>query len=192
MTTPLPTQFTESLRYDYPLTSSSLVIDAGGYHGQFAAEISRRYGCRVDVYEPVFHELCAKALESFPNVSVFPYGLADFTGSTTFHIKGDMTGSFADGPAQEVQMLEVSGVISDSCPVDLLKLNVEGMEYVILNRLLSSPPLMQCLRNIQVQFHSVGPERERLYPALRERLLTTHHLTFDFPWCWENYRRNEL
>jgi hypothetical protein len=48
----------EELRYAYPLTDDSLVIDLGGYKGQWASDIYARYNCRVFIFEPVkvFHE----------------------------------------------------------------------------------------------------------------------------------------
>jgi hypothetical protein len=45
--------FQESDRYDYPLTPDSFVIDAGGYEGNWAAEINHKYRAHVLVFEPV-------------------------------------------------------------------------------------------------------------------------------------------
>src|ERR1700736_2306652 len=42
-----------TLRLTYPeLNESSIVLDLGGYQGQFAADIFSRYGCRIYVFEP--------------------------------------------------------------------------------------------------------------------------------------------
>ena len=41
------------LLYDVPVTTDSLVIDAGGYEGEWTATMIARYGCRSEVFEPV-------------------------------------------------------------------------------------------------------------------------------------------
>ena len=40
----------ETLRLDYPLTQESIVFDLGGYHGDFAAAVYERYGCKVYLF----------------------------------------------------------------------------------------------------------------------------------------------
>ena len=49
-----------ALLYDLPVTTGSLVIDAGGYEGEWSAGMISRYGCRSQVFEPVpaFFEHC--------------------------------------------------------------------------------------------------------------------------------------
>ncbi len=43
----------ESIRLDYPLREDAIVIDAGGYIGDFAADVINKFDCEVDVFEPV-------------------------------------------------------------------------------------------------------------------------------------------
>ena len=54
----------DSLRLDYPLNKNSVIIDAGGYIGDFAADMSHKFGCRIDVFEPVA-EYAEKIRERF-------------------------------------------------------------------------------------------------------------------------------
>ena len=42
-----------TLRMDYPLGPGSLVLDVGGYQGDFAADVVSRYGAKVLVFEPM-------------------------------------------------------------------------------------------------------------------------------------------
>ena len=65
-----------SMRWHYDdLTESSLVIDLGGFKGEFASEINKRYGCKVLVFEPhpVFFEECKKNLRGNSKIQVFNY-----------------------------------------------------------------------------------------------------------------------
>ena len=38
---------------DYPLSSTSVVMDVGGYKGKWTEKIYQRYKCNVIIYEPV-------------------------------------------------------------------------------------------------------------------------------------------
>lgn len=181
-------KFHEALRYDYPLNQRSIVVDAGAYEGQFSAELARRYGCHVYAYEPLpeFYDLAKKNLYDFPCVSVYNLGIGPKDEKRSFRVKGSMTGAYADdGEGQDVQLVSIAEVISNRT-VDLLKLNVEGMEFEILEEMLRSDLVRHCL-NIQVQFHPIFEGCKERYQAIRSGLLRTHRLTYDDPWVWENY-----
>lgn len=42
-----------TLRLDYPLDAESIVLDVGGYKGDFTALIHEKFNCRVFVFEPL-------------------------------------------------------------------------------------------------------------------------------------------
>ena len=43
----------KTLRLNYELNEKSVVIDLGGYEGQWAADIFCKYVCSIHVFEPV-------------------------------------------------------------------------------------------------------------------------------------------
>jgi hypothetical protein len=43
----------ETLRLDYPLDSNSVVVDAGGFEGEWAYSICEKYNSTVYVLEPI-------------------------------------------------------------------------------------------------------------------------------------------
>lgn len=184
--------FKEEDRYRYDLAPESLVIDVGGYRGEFAFRIHQLKKCRVEVFEPILPWF--NDIESFrqavgvSGISVFNAAIGGQARTDTFHIKGDMTGLYADGDdTQLVNVVDVASVIRDR-EVALLKLNCEGSEYEILERILELG-LHRRIRNLQVQFHRLGQDHERRYMAIREGLLKTHRLTFDEPWVWQNFEQ---
>ena len=69
---------------------------------------------------------------------------------------------------------------------DLLKLNIEGGEFSVLEALLDRD-LVKKIGNIQVQFHGCIPDAAARRDKIRERLAATHHLTYDAPFVWENW-----
>lgn len=190
-------EFREEMRYEYELTPDSVVIDCGGYEGRFAEEISRRYGCWVYVHEPVreFYERTRDRLAPWGRVAVIHSGVGRQSEFSSFRVKGDMTGEFADGTgsvervdledAARVIPINLSGVERPS--VDLMKLNIEGGEFDVIERLLECG-LMPKIRNLQVQWHPVVADAEQRREAIMKRLAETHELTWDFGWVWQNWR----
>jgi FkbM family methyltransferase len=184
--------FTESDRYEYPLTPESLVIDCGVHQGTFSHILHEKYGCQILGFEPVgqFYRQAAERLAPFEKIAVRQAGVGATTRTERMSIKGDMTGIFADNPEfEDVPVIAISEILAGLGEVDLIKINIEGMEFELLEAILDAGLATQ-LRNIQVQFHPILPDCERRHAAIRQGLLRTHHLTYDAPWCWENYARD--
>jgi hypothetical protein len=70
-------------RFDYPLDSRSLVLDVGGYEGQWASDVYARYRCRIMVFEPVarFAHDIAERFRHNTDITVSP------TGSVHLHAR---------------------------------------------------------------------------------------------------------
>lgn len=179
--------FTEALRYQYPLGRQSFVIDAGFHEGAFALEIAKLYSCEIEAYEPIqsYYEAGLTKLTG-TKIRLIQAALGNSPRQETFHLKGCMTGAFAEGQAQQVRVLDAMQVIAHRT-VDLLKLNIEGMEFEVLDRLVETGWIKAC-QDIQVQFHDCVPDAKARHQALQAKLLKTHYLTYNAPFCWENYR----
>lgn len=180
----------EDQRYEYPLTKDSVVIDAGGHKGDFARRIAETYSSRVFVFEPVdrYFRACREALKHFPRVAVFPIGIGGYTRRDVFGIRGDSTGRFAAGESEDVDIRSIGEVLAELGldRVALLKLNVEGSEYEILDAILAAG-LAPRFDNIQVQFHDVIPEAVGRRGQIHDRLGLSHCLTYCTPFVWENW-----
>lgn len=177
-------EFTEELRYEYPLTENSVVWDVGAYHGQFACRLIERYGCMVMAFEPVFNSYL-----SYDQLIWIRAALGAKCGLVKFGVSNDWTGKFLKDHGQvEVPVLAIRDLTQNSDPIDLLKLNCEGMEYEILE-CLHRPWEINKFKNIQVQFHQCAPNFEARYDAIAGRLEQTHKLTWRTPFVWENWTR---
>ena len=184
------TDFQESLRYEYPLNPESFVIDIGAHTGVFSAQIYERYKCYIHAYEPIreFYDAANERLKPFrPKVKLFHAGVGPSDAAIQFGVKGDMTGAYTDGNRVEtVNLWNISYILP--FPVSLLKINIEGAEYDLLDAILDRG-LHERMDNIQVQFHGNIPNARERWKAINERLTQTHELTYYFPFCWENYAR---
>ena len=89
--------YSEELRLTYGLTPDSVVLDAGGYRGDWASEINRRYGCAVRVLEPIksFYRQIVDRFAGNHRVQVYNFGLGGVPGTADFGVQNDSTGKFA-------------------------------------------------------------------------------------------------
>lgn len=191
--------FREEDRYLYDLTPDSLVLDVGAHKGAFTREINNRYHCRIYAFEPIaefYLELRKEFTGVHDRITLHPYGVSGETQQVSMKVKGDMSGAFAEGREQIVQCIgigelldRIGGWTPDKpmlpC-VDLLKLNIEGMEMSLLEWLLDSGRTKE-IRRIQVQPHSVVPQAEQRWAEIDRRLQQTHQLIYFEPWCWSGY-----
>tara|TARA_R110001583_G_scaffold193297_1_gene361363 strand:- start:1921 stop:2508 length:588 start_codon:yes stop_codon:yes gene_type:complete len=181
-------------RLQYDLGFESVVFDVGGYHGHFADDISWLYGCTVHVFEPVnkFYNLIRNRFQYIPSIQVHPFGLSNKTEKVTFGMDGISTSLYKLGSYKTtVQLKNIEEVVDDLSltNIDLIKLNIEGGEYSLLEHCLEKQ-LVSKMKNIQVQFHKDwGPgDAVNRRENIRKQLQDTHELTYNYDWVWENWR----
>jgi FkbM family methyltransferase len=187
--------FHEGLRYEYPeLTAESLIIDAGGFEGNWFKTMFERYKCNVVVYEPAYafwlkcsmvaHELNPDASK----IKVNNWALGGSARTESFMISGDASGMFApEGKQEKVVVFDASNGGPFQGAVDVLKLNIEGMEFEVLESLIAAGVITK-IKNIQVQFHNCVPDYENRYRLLREQLVKTHEPEWGSEPVWQNFR----
>jgi len=187
----------EDLRIDYDLDESSLVVDAGGYAGQWASDVVGRFLCRVHVYEPVpaFAEQIRARFARNPLVAVHAVGLAGETRDVPIELRGtgsSIVGANGAAPTAVVPLVRASEAFDEAGidRIDLIKVNIEGAEYELLEHLAAAGWLPR-IRHVQVQFHDIGPGSAERMRALRARLAETHEVLWRHELVWESWRRRE-
>jgi FkbM family methyltransferase len=185
----------ETLRLDYDLGPDSIVLDLGAYQGAFAHDIGTRYGSRLYLSEPVpqFIDQLRVRFAGDPKVTILPFAMGGQDGELSLSLDADATSMFKAGAAAVVAPVRAIDKVLDELGVDrvdLLKINVEGAEYDILEALVRSGWISR-VRDIQVQFHDFVPDAPARLAALRRRLSATHFPTYLYTFVWENWRRRE-
>ena len=56
-------------RFDYDLTPESVVLDVGGYEGQWASDLYARQRCQIRIFEPV-REFAQLIDARFPEIRI--------------------------------------------------------------------------------------------------------------------------
>jgi FkbM family methyltransferase len=184
-----------TLRLDYPLDPSSIVFDVGGFRGDFAAQIHERYQCQIHVFEPVkqYYNEIKRRFSQKPQIKVHPFGLGAKNQEILINLQDDGS-SFvkkSEGSSSEVaRIISIQDFLEQhTIPrIDLLKVNIEGGEFELLDSLLDTG-LIQLVEHLQVQFHLFVPDATRRRGLLRKRISITHELTYDYYFIWENWKK---
>lgn len=184
-------------RMEHPLDRDSVVFDVGGYVGDFAANTHDRFGCRVFVFEPVeeFFDRCQRRFAGNDDVRCFQFGLSARDEEATIYKSGDGTSLFRPGAAGDTDRIRLKSFDSvlEECgiaEVDLLKVNIEGAEYGLLEAMLASGAMAR-VNFLQVQFHKFFRGADRQRDAIRRRLRETHEEMWNYPFVWESWARRK-
>ncbi len=167
------------MRYDYPLDAESVIWDGGAYEGVFAREMAHKYGCTVHAFEPCrrFFEIAQATCREFDTVKLHHFALGSVTRALPLSVRGNSTGFFYESEETEKSnVIDVAALIDilDSPPtIDLLKLNIEGSEFEVLEHLLDTGRISR-FKNIQVQFHMNVKDWTNRLTDIYSRLFVTH------------------
>ena len=186
----------QTLRLSYPLDLNSLVFDVGGYIGNFAADIFCKYNCNIYIFEPVteFYEKVKARFSNNPKVKVFHAGLSDRSSAAKISINGTSSSVFNTNSenTEEIKFISVVDFINDHGikKIDLMKINIEGGEYSLLDSLIEHD-FLDITRYYQIQFHKFIPDAKEKRGNIRTELSKTHRLFWDYPFVWESWGKKE-
>jgi len=182
----------QTLRLNYNLTQNSLVIDAGGYKGEWSKSIFDRYGCNLIIFEPVskYFDIINQKFIGEEKISVIKRGLSNEDKEIVIFDSEDSSSIFwGDGESEKIQLEKFSSFISTHQikEIDLIKINIEGGEYDLLEDILESG-LANKIGNLQIQFHRFVEGCKEKRDLIRNELSKTHSLTYDYEFIWENWK----
>lgn len=183
-------------RLNYDLAPSDIIVDLGGYKGQWASDIYSRYLCKVHIFEPVrdFAQLIKARYKMNPDIQVYDHALGAETGEMTIFLDENATSSFKNsGKALTSSVIDFEAWLqaSNINEIALLKVNIEGGEYDLLEHLIDTK-IVKRIRNIQVQFHDFVPNSALRAKRIRDRLRIGHKLTYQYTFIWENWQRIDI
>jgi FkbM family methyltransferase len=150
--------------YIRPLGADSIILDVGANRGQFALQMSQRFGARFYLVEANPH--LASHLRAVGQFPVFACAVAAREGTIGLNIaQNDEGSSVLTLPAAsdcgcilretvEVPARTLASIFAEigQRRVDVLKMDIEGAEVEVLESL--PKPLLQTIGQITVEFHS--------------------------------------
>lgn len=183
----------ERFRFDYELNPDSVVLDIGGYEGQWASDLYTRQRCQIHVFEPVrsFASTISERFAGNSDVQVHAYALGAENRIEMLNVAGASSSAHKRKKLQEevefrdIQEWYSNGNIGD---IALMKINIEGGEYELLERMLETD-LVRHVHSLQIQFHYFVEDATSRMAAIQHRLAVTHSPTWQYQFIWENWKR---
>ena len=148
--------------YTSLVNRDSIVVDLGAHKGEFASEISSRFGCNCYLVEalPV---LFAQIAES-SSVRKFNFAMAGRDEPVELYVSKNLEGSTISGAAAKgsegtvtLEGITLKTLMSKAGidAIDLLKMDIEGAEIVLLEA--TSDVTLASLTQLTIEFHEFVP-----------------------------------
>ena len=167
---------------DFKLSPDAIVYSAGvGFDVTFDLELIRRWGCVVHAFDPgdeVRDYLATLALP--PEFRFQQVALGTTDGRHAFIKSNDASYSVTASQAEDVDHLQtrtVATLMADRghLSIDLLKMDIEGFEYAVLDQMIESGLRPRCLL---VEFHHFQQKRREETLKIVQRLKDAGYRNF--------------
>ena len=181
-------------RLNYNLNNESIVFDLGANEGWFVEQINNKFGSKIFCFEPInkFITLIEKKFIKNKNIIILPFAISDKNETNIIYYNDNSSSIYVknDEPIK-INCITLDEVINKYKinKIDLIKINIEGEEYKLLEYIIKNNLIEKCM-NIQVQFHVIIEDYEKRYNLIKTELEKTHHLTYKYPFVWENWEKN--
>ncbi len=157
------------------LDRNSIVYSIGvGSEMSFDISLIQQYGLTVHAFDPTPRSIEWIQKQIIPSeFHFYSIGIADFDGVATFHppanpshVSYSLMGGLTDGVSQPVQapVRRLRSLMTElgHSYIDLLKMDIEGSEYGVIENLLDEHiPVRQILVEFHHRFSSGGVEKTR-------------------------------
>jgi FkbM family methyltransferase len=143
------------------LLDRPLVYSFGvGEDVSFDLELIRRFDATIHAFDPTPRSVAWITGQQVPETFRFhPFGIADYDGVSSFqppanpaHVSYTMTTRPGGSPSCELQVKRMQTLLDElqHARIDLLKMDIEGAEYAVIDDLLASGILV---KQLLVEFH---------------------------------------
>jgi FkbM family methyltransferase len=181
-----------TLRINYNLDETSLVVDLGGYEGKFSQKIYDVYNCNIICFEPCSHffEKIKMRFHGIDKIKIYNSGVGNLTETKVLYRCEDSTSFYCKvgDHSESSNIISFDSFVKNIKKIDLLKINIEGGEYDLLDHIIQND-LQEKIINIQVQFHRNIKNCEVRRKNIQELLKKTHALTYNYDFIWENWHK---
>lgn len=184
----------QKFRLDHYKIHQGLIIEIGACDGDFTEKLAAKFPhSSIIAVEPVRtnFEAAEKRLAHLPNVVLTNLGLWTFDGSV--HMTDDGAASavayIPERESKQVHMYDVGRYLKSLGDIALVIMNTEGSEYTLLPEIIFSKAITK-IQDLQIQFHDTFDEASEVMADIQARLAATHHLTYQYPFVMENWRRS--
>lgn len=172
-----------TLALDWTLDENSHVWEIGGFEGRWAAQITEKFNCFIDIFEPQSWAV-EKMRERFKDnskITIHPYGLwirQEWMRMGDYFTDGAsiLKESFGD------HLVEFKGIFYEidgfGHEIDLCLMNIEGAEFFLIPSITYSGRIAR-LKRFWCQFHTFADETGEKTKHIYKKMEETHRLLWD-------------
>lgn len=179
-------------RLNYDLNENSIVLDIGGFKGEWSQSIFDLYGCNIYIFEPVkkYYNEIKNKFDSNEKIRVFNFGLGGSTRKETINSNGDSSNIYSANGSEEILIKNILETIDELNldRIDLCKQNIEGGEYELMS-VLGKSDKIKTINHLQIQFHKMTEIKNcvEMRENIKNELLKTHDIDYSYDWVWEGF-----
>ncbi|MFN7541007.1 MAG: FkbM family methyltransferase [Bacteroidota bacterium] len=182
------------LLLDVNIDSNQMVLDIGGYKGEWTSHIFLKYGCKSIIYEPnqSFAEICKNKFKYNQSIQVVCTGVGGSNRKANFSNAQDGTSEFLNNETDsfEAEITDIAEILAGiATEIGCMKINIEGGEYELVERLLTTGKI-ELVNNLLIQFHRQPADYQTRYNSIIEALKKTHQCVWSFNMVWEYWKKN--
>lgn len=182
-----------TLRQQYNLNEDSIVFDIGASVGDWCVPIYDRYKCNIYAFEPTdLYSRCHARVWDKGKVNLYKKAAFTYDGNLDLGIQESEASIFHSENIVTIECIDFKKFLLENnfTNIDLIKINIEGAEYPLLIDLIENN-VINIFQNLQIQFHIIDGFEDQ-YQFIASKLSETHHLTWRYPFVWENWERNAV
>lgn len=183
----------DSKRTNIVLKEGEILFDLGGYKGDYSADILiKNKNITAYIFEPVkkYADNIKKRFENYRNVLVYQFGLSDSNQDIIINIQEESSSFIKEIQSKEKEKTIIKDIheflIENKIQkIGLMKVNIEGSEYPLLERLIETNAISK-INRLLVQFHYIDKNSYQRMNKIWKELEKTHNLIWYFrPYVWE-------
>jgi FkbM family methyltransferase len=175
-------------------SETPIIFDLGGHKGDWVQIALTKYPKSIIyVFEPIklYYDLICDRFKSINNVKVFNFAISDKTYETEISIEGDRSSIHFDSKTIEKECIKVKNIREFLFEeqiffVDLIKINIEGEEYNLLEYLMNTPELC-VFQNYVVQFHRNIENHISRRNFILNNIKKFYDIIFSVDFVWEGW-----
>ena len=181
----------KDFRHKYDFGINPIIFDCGGYKGDWTNVMYKKYinlNPTIYTFEIVqkYVDYMSNRFSSNTSIKVFNFGLGKDNHTIEFMLSDIATSTYLQSNTSNFEIgniVDVKKFLNDNNinKIDLLKMNIEGGEYELLEELIDSSYI--------IKFHDYGEWSIKRRNKIKSLLTKTHYLTYDFEWTFENWKK---
>lgn len=178
---------------DLNIKTFDIVFDVGGYLGEYSERLYRKYNCYIYVFEPIseYSNFIQSRFENNERIKTFNFGFSDNQEYVFIYKNNNKTSLWKQtGIKEKIEVRKISQFINEKkiSKIKLIKLNVEGSEYKIIDDLFKNN-LLEKIEIVLVQFHDFIPGYKEKKAKSYEQLNVNHKIDYSYEFVWERWTR---